>query len=197
MMTSLRYRWTQLFHSCIRGPFRAPEQLKVSYQQHCGCVFCSSRCRAALPQPQCCWMRPLVYVHTLPRPIVGTLVIRIRTHLLLRPYKGYTNGDEVSWGHIKASHTPGWTVKQHQRDGVTRFLRFSLLLLSARMREGLPDCNSGLGRSLHKHTCIITKSSLTWDIDYFFVHVQEGGLCFFTPLTQGIDLQGGKIKRNC
>lgn len=51
----------------------------------------------------------------------------------------------------------------------------------------------GLGRCLDEHTDTDRHEaahSLTWDIDYFLVHVQEGGLCFFTSLTQGVDLQG-------
>lgn len=30
---------------------------------------------------------------------------------------------------------------------------------------------------------------LTWDIDYFLVHIQEGVLCFFTSLAQRVNLQ--------
>lgn len=85
-------------------------------------------------------------------------------------------------------------MKQHQRDGVTLFL-FPLLLLSAWIR-GLLIVFRDQGGVRTKHTRIVTGSSLTWDIDYFFVHVQEGGLCFFTPLTQGINLQEGRIN-NC
>lgn len=40
------------------------------------------------------------------------------------------------------------------------------------------------------------RGGLTWDIDYFLVHVQEGVLGFFTSLTQRIDLQREK-KVNC
>lgn len=36
---------------------------------------------------------------------------------------------------------------------------------------------------------------LTWDINYFLVHVQEGGLCFFTPFTQGVDLRRQKNEK--
>ncbi|KAK1900564.1 hypothetical protein KUDE01_001351 [Dissostichus eleginoides] len=61
------------------------------------------------------------HVCTSRQPIVGALVIHIRTHLLLRPSKGFTSGDEISWGHIKASHTPGCTVKKHQRYAGVRF----------------------------------------------------------------------------
>lgn len=36
---------------------------------------------------------------------------------------------------------------------------------------------------------------LTWDIDYFLVHIQEGVLCFFTSLTQCINLQRDQKKK--
>lgn len=75
-------------------------------------------------------------------------------------------------------------------------------MLSAWIR-GSPDHVFGLGRRLDKHTytdihkdahSTDIKRGLTWDINYFLVHVQEGGLCFFTSFTQRIDLQGGKGK---
>lgn len=173
------------------------------------CVFCNTLCCASLLGLSV--LNVTAHVCTLRQPIVGALVIHIRTHLLLRPSKGFTSGDEISWGHIKASHTPGCTVKEHQRDGVMLF-PLPLLVLSAWIRWS-PDhvffffFFFGLGRCLdphsHRHTRECTHSAdinrgLTWDIDYFLVHVQEGGLCFFTSLTQRIDLQGEREKMvNC
>ncbi len=101
----------------------------------CVCVFCNSLCCASLLGLSA--LNVTAHVCTSRQPIVGALVIHIRTHLLLRPSKGFTSGDEISWGHIKASHTPGCTVKEHQRDGVMLF-PLPLLVLSAWIR-GSPD----------------------------------------------------------
>lgn len=90
------------------------------------------------------------------QPIVGALVIRIRTHLLLKPSQALTNGSEISWGHIKASHAPGCAAKEHRRDGVTLFLR-PLLVLFTWLRGGRQIMCVRLGRCLNKYTLTINR----------------------------------------
>lgn len=113
------------------------------------CVFCNTLCCVSLLGLSV--LNVTAHVCTLQQPIVAALVIHIRTHLLLRPSKGFTSGDVISRGHIKASHMPGCTVEEHQTGGVMLFL-FRCWCLSAWIRGSLPVMFFGLRTCLDKHT---------------------------------------------
>ena len=112
MMTSLRYRWTQLLsflHTRSLQGSHTAENLQPAALWLC---LLSNSPLALYSERACLCVQP----------IVGELVIHNRAHLLLRPSKSCTSGDEILQGHIKASRTRGWTVKEHQRGGVVLFL---------------------------------------------------------------------------
>lgn len=84
----------------LQGSHTAENLSTSSSVTVCVCVFCNTLCCASLLSLSV--LNVTAHVCTSQQPIVGALVIHIRTHLLLRPSKGFTSGDEISWGHIKA-----------------------------------------------------------------------------------------------
>lgn len=153
------YAIDELNSSLIRtraAPPGLPYSMKVSNQQHCDCVL------KLLHVPSSASVllnvTALVFAACMHARVHFTRANCVRT---CHPYqdapsvkthsKGYTSGDEISWGHIKASHTPGWTVKEHQRDGVMLFSPLPPLVPSSWIR-GSSDYVFGLGRCLDKHT---------------------------------------------
>lgn len=148
-----------------------------------------------------CVLNVTAHMCSVPQPIMGALVIHIRAHLVLKPSKGFTDGSEILWGHIKALHMLGCTRTKHQSGGVMLFPPPLVVPLTWR-RGDLWSCfrtqtrsKTHLNDSIQRNRCKHSHG-LTWDIDYFLVHVQESAFCFFTSLAQCINLQRGREEKN-